>query len=387
AHPVHVEEIALPSGIASPQHFFFLLLGVWAFLKSIDDPPPRPWTWRLASLAAYLCAILSKESAITGCALILITHIAVIESKGEGFPSVTRLLKIHAPFWILATCYITLRFTVLDFDNTLNFYKTQNVLTENPIYRFYTFLTVFAHGLRLLVVPTGLHPEVTWPVFINPFDTTVMTGALVALALLALAGWSWHKNLPMVTLGISWYFISYSPMSNLVAMINALFWEHWLYTPSFGAVLALAAAATRYPVIAKVFTPVAFAAALALGVQSFNRNPNWKDSETYFSYLLKHEPRKSKLWTNLGMAVSNKGREQEAIRYYAQAIALEDVYPETRHNLGNALLNIGNHAEAEKQFLRALEIKPDFFHSYLQLANLYYIKGDNLKAVDSLEKS
>ncbi|MEK6543416.1 MAG: tetratricopeptide repeat protein, partial [Elusimicrobiota bacterium] len=42
---------------------------------------------------------------------------------------------------------------------------------------------------------------------------------------------------------------------------------------------------------------------------------------------------------------------------------------------------------AEKQFLRALEIKPDYFHSYLQLANLYYIKGDKHKAVESLEKS
>lgn len=385
-HPVHVEEIALPSGIASPLHLFWMLVSLWSFLRFLGNDEGRGWLWQILSLSAYLAGILSKESAIVLAALVAATHATLARRNPQTRPTLAQAFKIHAPYWIVAGAYMLARMTMLNFDNSFNFYDKENVLTQNLSYRIYTSLTTLAYSIKLFFLPTGLHPERHWSVYTQFLSAPVFLSALTLALCLAAALWAWKKE-ARLTLGIAWFFIAFSPMSNIVALINALFWEHWLFAPSVGIILALAACLAYKEWLQKRATPLILLAAIALGIYSFNRNFHWRDSETYFTYIVNFEPRKAKLWTNLGMAMANKGRHAEAVKHYLMAIELEDSYAETHHNLGNAYLYLGRPKEAEEEFIKALRINSNFYHSYLLLARLYLVYGHRQAAIASLQKA
>ena len=63
---------------------------------------------------------------------------------------------------------------------------------------------------------------------------------------------------------------------------------------------------------------------------------------------------------NLGIVLGMKGRNDEAIRFYEEAIRLKPDYAEARNNLGIALVRQGRITEAISQFQEAIRFKPDY---------------------------
>ena len=61
-----------------------------------------------------------------------------------------------------------------------------------------------------------------------------------------------------------------------------------------------------------------------------------------------------------GQDAHEKGKLEEAVKLYKQAIELAPEFPEAEYQLGAAFLALNKDAEAEKAFRRALEIKPDW---------------------------
>jgi len=63
---------------------------------------------------------------------------------------------------------------------------------------------------------------------------------------------------------------------------------------------------------------------------------------------------------NLGVALANLGRSEEAMAEYERALALQPDYPEAENNLGAALAMAGRNGEAIRHYKRALELRPDY---------------------------
>ncbi|MBY0496545.1 MAG: tetratricopeptide repeat protein [Cyanobacteria bacterium] len=83
---------------------------------------------------------------------------------------------------------------------------------------------------------------------------------------------------------------------------------------------------------------------------------------------------------NLGTALLEKGRYDEAIAHNERSIALRPDYAPGYNNLGAALRAAGRLDEAVARYRQALEIKPDFASASYNLANALLEQG---KAVDS----
>ena len=70
---------------------------------------------------------------------------------------------------------------------------------------------------------------------------------------------------------------------------------------------------------------------------------------------------------NLGNALRNQGKLDEAIAAYRRAIGIEPDRPEAYTNLGNALKAQGKLDEAIAAYRRAIGIKPDLAQAYSNL--------------------
>jgi len=379
--PIHNEELAGTTGLASPSHLFWMLLGLLAFLYFYDGQKIR---WYIISLISFVFSLFSKESAIVFPGLILGMQLACMKAGIIKKMGLAELLRIFFPFWLIAFIYMISRLTFLNFSNTLNFYSQANIFTENFLYRLYTFFTILARGLMIIFFPAGIHPEKTWPVFTSFFVPQVFLSFLILTAIIILAVINWRKR-PLFAFGIFWFFFSYLPMSNLVAKINALVWDHWFYIPSIGIFLSLASLLQK-KLIRRVACFILVTLLIIFSILTFSRSRYWRNTETISRFILRHEPRSAKTWNNLAIALDGKGQYQEAIDSYAKAIYLEDIYPQGHHNLANAYLALGKYGLAEEEYLKAIKIDGNFFYSYLALGKLYLARGEKEKAGDFIRK-
>ena len=74
---------------------------------------------------------------------------------------------------------------------------------------------------------------------------------------------------------------------------------------------------------------------------------------------------------NEGVALSNDGKNDEAIAKFQEVLAVMPNCAECHANIGTVQTRAKKYDEAEAAFKKAIEVKPDFAEAYNGLANLY----------------
>lgn len=381
-HPIHNSELAVTSGLASPAYLFWMLASLLAFWRFIEA---RKLAWHIAALACFVMAIFSKEAAIILPLLALGLHLALIRANMAEKSGLGAFSLAHIPFWILALVYVWVRLTVMNFSNTLNFYNQPNAFTEHLSYRVYTLFTVLAYGLKISFLPLALHPERSWPVFAAFLNLKVMVSFLIVSAVLLAAVIKFKKN-PLFTFGVFWFLASFLPMSNVLAQINSLLWDHWFYVPVVGVLISLISLVNAAPARKCAFVVLA-CGIIYFSVLDWRYNRHFRDTEAVSRYILSFEPESAKTWNNLAIAMVHKGETALAVEYYKKAISLEDIYAQSHHNLANVYRDRGDFLLAEQEYKAALKIDPGFYYSYIGLGNLCLFKKDIRAAKEYFQKA
>ena len=90
---------------------------------------------------------------------------------------------------------------------------------------------------------------------------------------------------------------------------------------------------------------------------------------------------------NLGVALGEEGRLDEAADHYRRAIALQAGYAPAYNNLGTALRATGHVDEAVSAYQRALVLRPDFADAHFNLANALLDQGRPDTAADHFRRA
>ena len=91
--------------------------------------------------------------------------------------------------------------------------------------------------------------------------------------------------------------------------------------------------------------------------------------------------------TNLGAALQNEHRRDDAIQHYRRAIATDPDYAPAYSNLGMALREESRIDEAEESYRHALELQPEFATAHYNYANLLLDRGDPAAAIHHFESA
>ncbi|NJL57343.1 tetratricopeptide repeat protein [bacterium] len=109
---------------------------------------------------------------------------------------------------------------------------------------------------------------------------------------------------------------------------------------------------------------------------------NYAEAEAIWRKLLQIEPdevaAEVAAWNNLGLALAEQGKWDEAVTSYRRAIELDPNFAPAHSNLGNILRQQGKLEEAASHYRRAIEIEPT--------ASRYGYLGEVLSELGDIEE-
>lgn len=367
AHPTHTEVVANIKG----RDEIISLLGSLAAMYLIFKRPFRAMLNNLLVGILFLCALMSKENAIT---FLGVVPLALYLFRQE---TVGGIIKKTAPLLIATFVFLAIRTAVLGFD----FGGAPQELMNNPYLKIVngsfvdfsfaeksaTILYTLGKYLMLLIFPLHLtHDYYPYHIPIMNFgDWQVWLSVAAYAVIIFFSFYRWGKK-SIPSFSILYFLITLSIVSNIVFPIGTNMSERFLFMPSVGFSLLLAIMLVKY--VYKRFGMMPFAALSFLVVSLFSiktiaRNNVWKDDFTLFQTDVETSLNSAKIQNAAGGSLISKS---ESIQDPAQKMPLID--------------------KAIGHLNKATTIHPRYRNAYLLLGNAYYYKGDYLGAIKNYEE-
>ena len=237
--------------------------------------------------------------------------------------------------------------------------------------------------------PTGL--AVLYPHPQSGLPLGKIVGAGLLLTAISLAVLACRRNCPYLLVGWLWYLGMLVPVLGLVQVGAQSMADRYSYLPQIGLSIAVAWAAMhvsrswRYRGWA---CGIGAAAAMAiLAGCAWQQTSCWRDSEALWTHTLACTARNAAAHNDLGLVLAARGRVDQAIVQYQEALEIEPGYALARTNLGLALAARGRVDEAIAQYQEALQIKPDLADARNNLGTALAGNGQLNEAVVQYEKA
>jgi tetratricopeptide (TPR) repeat protein len=372
AHPVHTEAVTWIAGLPDLSFTFFYLLSLYLYIRSAEGLRYG----YLFSLVSFSCAILCKEPALT-LPIILVAYDYLFRKEGDRY---INRFKRYLPYIALAGFYLIVRISALGGFAPRKHYS---YLSLNIYQYIINSLSLLIRYIEKLLFPVNL---VFLPV-IHPirsfFETRGVLSLVLTAVLIVLAITASRKN-RMAFFGILLFIVPLLPALYFVAIPN-LFGERYLYLPSFGFVLLvsmLLARTANKPRLFVTTTAASLAVICLFSIGTVKRNAVWKDNLVLWSDTSRKYPGDYLAHMNVGSALLEKKRFDEAIEQLRIALSLRPGSYSSYEKLGNALFGVGRTDEAIEQFHIALKLKPDYPEAHYSLGAVYSAKGLTDKAIE-----
>jgi tetratricopeptide (TPR) repeat protein len=197
---------------------------------------------------------------------------------------------------------------------------------------------------------------------------TTLFSVILIIGFIGLAVYLARKN-RLISFCILWFLITLAVESSVIGL--EMIFEHRLYLPMFGFALIVTYVLffflSQRPLW---FIPISILIIVSLGTATYLRNSIWHDRITLWSDAVTKEPLSPRAHNNLGLALKEQGRLEEAIGHFLAALQIRPDHAHAHNNLGVALRERGRPGEAVGHFSQALRIQPNHAdaHNNLGLA-------------------
>ncbi|RMG79212.1 MAG: tetratricopeptide repeat protein [Bacteroidetes bacterium] len=406
-HPLHVEVVANIKSRDELLAFLNFSLAAWLLLRYIDQD--RRWAFGL-SLFFYTIGLFSKESAVT--------TLAIIPAMLYYFRDVSwsKMATTTLPYLVLALIFIGWRSQVIGddyiqtkyFDNSLLAASgfAERVASNIMVLGFYLLKTIFPHPLVSDYSYSTIE-NVGW-------DSWTVYASLVAYGALIWLFFKGLKTRKVYSFAIFYYFATVSIFTSILFPGFSVYNDRFLYHPVLGICLLAGYGISLLfkPVSGETQgvqwlslvkkNPIPIAVSLLLAglaiAKTESRLPDWKNRYVLFEKDSKRTPNNARMRKNYGgslarQALRTQSSDPAASREYAKqaieelksALAIYDRQETGYIHLGNMYTVLSDYDQAEAAFKKALEINPNSHHAKVNLANIYYRKGQYADAVNLLE--
>ena len=421
-HPLHVESVAWVAERKDVLSTCFGLLSLLAYVRYVEHstrlvtaapgPKPKPnqrsgagarqnevqaratwpgWSY-LGSLLLFAASLAAKPMLVTLPFLLLLldywplcrmgARLAAdrgrVCERGYGPGSGWRIIAEKLPFLALTlgSCCVTI-YAQKQGGALLSLEKFPlGLRLANALVSYVRYLSQTVWPQRLAAFYP--HP-VHWPGW-------QVAGAGLLLVTFSLAVlWSARRRPHLVT-GWFWYVGTLVPVIGLVQVGSQAMADRYMYWPAVGVFIALTwGVSDLMPSRPPGLLGGALLAVAACAVWSGVQVRYWKDSETLFRHAVQVTRNNCIAYNNLGTALVQQERLDEAIQAFSEALRIRPDFAETHANLGGALRKRGDLQAAAAHFDVALQLRPDDAQVQNDLGNVLDNLGHPEAAVPHYE--
>lgn len=382
-HPLHVESVAWISERKDVLSACFLLLSLAAYVRYVEAfrrGGSNAVTFYGLCLLLFALGLMSKPMLVTLPFMLLLLDYwplnrlgdltaAAAEPANSPNPCFFRggrwwLVIEKIPFLILAAASSVITFVVQQ--------KGGAVSTSLPFGgRLANAAVSYARYLGKVFWPVNLsvlypHPG-SWPIW------AVAGATLLLVMIFTLVVWQ-RRERPYLAVGWLWFFGGLVPVIGLIQVGIQSMADRYSYVPSIGLFIALvwavADASRQSSRIADGMLASAAAVGLTACVVLTNHQLGfWQNSDTLFRHAVQVTPKNYLAYNNLGYFLSNRGRNREAMEFYAKSLAINPQYEDALNNMGYALAGEKNYKEAIGYYEQALKVRPNQVEVHNNLGN------------------
>jgi tetratricopeptide (TPR) repeat protein len=351
-HPVNVATVAWISEQKNTLSMLFYATATLLYLRFDED---GRWCWYGLSLGAFLLALLSKTALVT-LPLVLLGLVWWLHGKIRR-----RDCLLSVPFFILSLVLglITVWFQsnrVAQGQAIQTGGFLSHLVTAGWVPWFYLYKALLPYDL------CTIYPK--WN--IDASSLASWLPGVILVASLALFWWKRNTWRRPVFLALAYFVVTLSPVMGFVNQTfhrYSLVADQWQYHSIIGVIALVVGAATairrRMGAWAQsVGIVLGVVALMVLGAVTWTRAGIYADSISLWQDTLAKNPDAWVAHNNLGVALMQSGKINEAMAQYQLALQTNPNYAEAHYNLGVSLMQWGRIAEAMSQYEQALQADP-----------------------------
>jgi tetratricopeptide (TPR) repeat protein len=401
-HPLRAESVAWIAERKDVLSGMFFMLTLWAYARYVRHGAkvgsrapnvaqaftPRLWSLDyLLVLLFFALGLLSKNMLVTLPLVLLLLDWwplgrmnpveAIAAKAGVGSSGVPfwKLVKEKLPLLLLSvgSCMAT----ALASESVADRYRI-------PVWeRLGTALVSYVIYLRQTVFPAGLAASYPIPPDGEPGWKVCL--ALAALAAISVGALLNRKQLPYLLMGWLWFLGMLVPAIGIVQISYYAHADRYTYLPGIGLAIsgtwAMADWSREWKHRRMVLGCLMAAATSVLIIWAHTQTSYWRNSESLWERSLACTSANCVAHNNLGNAMVQDGKLDDAIEEYQKAIAINPAYDLAHYNLGDAFVMKGSLEEAIAQYRQAIEINPTYEDAHYNLGNALAMRGDLDQAI------
>ncbi|HEY2761287.1 MAG TPA: tetratricopeptide repeat protein [Pirellulales bacterium] len=398
-HPVNVESVAWIAQLKNLLAMLFGLLTILCWLRSErlpelayqkdggrDQSPPirRRSGWYWLSIVMFMLAILSKSSIATlPLVLLLIQWWRRQRITAQNWLGIVPLLGIAA-----AMSLTTLWFQNHDADVARSSNFIDRLLGAGAGPWFYLSKALWPADLAFI------YPQ--WQINSQHLSSWLPLLATVALSatLVQLCRWpaaaSWSRPLLFAWAAFCVMLIPAMGFVDSGYMSFSLVADHYQH---LALVPVVALVAAGWKIILNAATGMARLSVVSIGaatvvlltIRSNHQASLYASAIDLYQATLQKNPDCWLAENNLGIALAEAGKLEQALPHFQTALALKPDYAWAEYNWGLALFNAGRTTDTIQHFQQAIKLDPNFFNPHYNLGVIYSDAGQFDSAIVQFE--
>ena len=366
-HPLRVESVAWVAERKDVLSGVFFMLTLGAYVRYAR----RPWSFARYGLVLLLFALglMSKPMLVTlPFVLLLLDYWPLNRFAGSAVPK--RLILEKLPLLGLAGASGVVTFfaqtgAIRSFDEISLPLRVGNA--------FISYVTY----LGQMFWPSGL--AVLYPFPANGWPLREMILAPALLILISAGVFVLRKSRPYLLVGWLWYLVMLAPVIGILQVGSQARADRYTYLPQIGLCLMLTWAAAdlcaRWRCSRLILGGLSTVILAALIYCAHVQASYWRNSESLWTHTLACTSGNFIAHNNLGNALFQKGKVDDAIAHYKKALQINPDDADAHNNLGIALRQKGKVDEAIAHYKKALQINPDDAEAHNNLGAALFQKG------------
>ncbi|MBL7999827.1 MAG: glycosyltransferase family 39 protein, partial [Candidatus Kapabacteria bacterium] len=364
-HPAFVQAVAwIPGRNDTLLTFFALLyaLSSWCYARN-----GRAWL-PVIQFVALLGALFTKETAVLLVPAVLVTMLMLqyIRLADKRLWVMTAIGAIAGAAWFVARNAVTSQAEPL----------MQSEVTDSILDRF----PLLWQSLGKLLLPINLN------VFPWVGDTSNIPGLIAALLCAGIAAWLWRadrrRELMWFATGILWYVLFLLPAVIVPSSLNREAFEHRLYLPFAGVLLALCAAglavARTWSLAPRNILLAGVVLATVAGTYSFMRLDLFTDKFRFWESAVASTP--SAAYPRMMLAARYyrdklNPRKSEAEKLFAEAYARDSAQKYLNYYMGNLAIERGDADAAARYYKKEIAKDVPILTEICSKMGRYYVEN------------